>query len=470
MKTLKSRPAPVAQKIVFKTRFGTVRVYTRRHINGCPLQSVNEQHCSCPKWIYCSPKEGQPQRRAIGTPSFTEACEEAQEILRGWDPAIRAAREITHPAAAPAGISIEQAIEQYIGVLAGRKVCDRYLARNAAYFQRRRARKDKHAKAKPVLNPSLLDFLDRDNLTASDPITRMEQLSSAVVRRWQASWRSNDLTSKIWRINSKSFFVWALEAGHLKGLPVFNKGQAVASGNRCGWFTDEQYTRIIEALPFFLVPHTGHARDAKRPLVANYAVRLRAFIEAGRWGGMAVRDIVLFTPARNLDGNVLSYRRHKNRTKTSNPVAIVELYPEVAKRLRSIPGEVGSSAEQPFRFPDSTLDQNCQLWRQRFQKLCVFAGVKEIETEIGERRKPHPHMLRDTCAIDAITHGTKLENVAKMLGHATTDMTQRSYLFWIQKRLDSCLDDQRASLARRPQPSAATSDRKADALGIALVH
>jgi integrase len=37
-------------------------------------------------------------------------------------------------------------------------------------------------------------------------------------------------------------------------------------------------------------------------------------------------------------------------------------------------------------------------------------------------------MLRDTCAIDAITHGTKLENVAKMLGHATTDMTQPSYL------------------------------------------
>jgi integrase len=189
---------------------------------------------------------------------------------------------------------------------------------------------------------------------------------------------------------------------------------------------------------------------------------------------MAVRDIVLFTPARNLDGNVLSYRRHKNRTKRNNPVAIVELYPEVAKRLGSIPAELGSSAEQPFRFPDSTLDQNCELWRKRFQKLCAFAGVKEIETEIGERRKPHPHMLRDTCAIDAITHGTKLENVAKMLGHATTDMTQRSYLFWIQKRLDSCLDDQRASLARRVQSPGATpaasSGRKGDALRVALVH
>jgi integrase len=468
---MRSRHKAGHSKTVFSSIHGTVRVYTRRHINGCALQSANEQHCRCPKWIYSNPKEGRPQRQAAGTPSFTEACEDAQKLLKGFDPEIRAAREINHPAP---GISIEQVVEQYLGVLAGRKVCDRYLRVNASYFQRRKARRDKHAKAKPVLNPSLLDFLDRENLTATDPITRMKQLSSMVIRRWQASWRSNDLTSKTWRINSKSFFVWALEAGHISQLPVFNKGQAVASGNRCGSFSDEQYTRIIEALPFFPVPHAGHVRDTKRPLVANYAMRLRAFIEAGRWGGMAVRDIVLFTPARNLDGNVLSYRRHKNRTKRNNPVAIVELYPEVAKRLGSIPAELGSSAEQPFRFPDSTLDQNCELWRKRFQKLCAFAGVKEIETEIGERRKPHPHMLRDTCAIDAITHGTKLENVAKMLGHATTDMTQRSYLFWIQKRLDSCLDDQRASLARRVQSPGATpaasSGRKGDALRVALVH
>jgi integrase len=472
MKTLKKQPAEPAQKVVFASLYGIVRVYTRRHINGCSFTDPNQQRCSCPKWIYSNPKAGQAQRLAAGTPSFTEACEKAQKILKGLDPEIRAAREITNPAA---GISIERAIEEYLSVLAGRKVVDRYLRIVGSYLRRRGPRKDGHKNAKTVLNPSLLDFLDRENLTSPDPITRMEQITSSVIKRWQTTWRANDLTCRILRIKAKSFFTWALEEGYLRRLPLFDKGQPLASGNRCGHFTDAEYTRIIEALPFFPVPRAGHVREYKRPPITNYAARLRAFIEAGRWAGMAVRDIVLFSPARALEGNVLAYRRHKNRRQKNSPVAVIELYPDVAKRLGSIPAEMGSSAEQPFRFQDSTPDQNCELWRQRFQKLCAFAGIKEIETEIGERRKPHPHMLRDTCAIDAITHGTKLENVAKMLGHATTDMTQRSYLYWIQKRLDSCLDDQRASLARRVQSPigaapAAADDRKGDALRIARVH
>jgi integrase len=441
------RHAP-PQKVVFFSIHGTVRVYTRRHINGCWRTSTNEQNCPCPKWLYCNSRTGKPYREAAGTANFTEACEKAQSILRGFDPLVRS-QEKTEAAA-----TVEDTIEEYLAVLAGRKVVDRYLRIVASYFRRRHPRKDKHANAKPVLNPSLLDFLDAENRELREPIVRMEQLTSAVIKRWQASWRGNDLTCRILRIKARSFFTWALEESHLTRLPVFNKGQALAAGNRCGYFTDDQYRRIIEALPFFPVPHAGRVRDQVRPTIKNFAVRLRAFIEAGRWGGMAIRDIVLFTPARHLDGNVLAYRRHKNRRQKNSPIAVVELYADVANRLRSIPPEAGSNPEQPFRFLDSSDDQNCELWRKRFQKLCAFAGITEIETEIGERRQPHPHMLRDTCAIDAITHGVDLRDVAKMLGHATTDMTERNYLFWVQKSLDSCLASQRASLARRAQPGA----------------
>ena len=64
-------------------------------------------------------------------------------------------------------------------------------------------------------------------------------------------------------------------------------------------------------------------------------------------------------------------------------------------------------------------------------------------------------MLRDTFAIDAISRGVSLENVAKMLGHATVQMTQHSYLFWITKRLDYCIEDQRTALTRLQAPVAA---------------
>jgi integrase len=149
---------------------------------------------------------------------------------------------------------------------------------------------------------------------------------------------------------------------------------------------------------------------------------------------------------------VLTYRRHK-----SSQIASVLLEPAVAARLRSIPPEVGSDSDRPFRFSGNHKEGNCQLWRGRFKNLCDFAGVTEIETEIGVRREPHPHALRDTFAIDAITHGTALENVARMLGHSNTQMVQRSYLFWVQKRIDHCIEDQRAALARRIQVASETA-------------
>jgi integrase len=451
-----------AQKTVFSSRYGTVRIYTRRHINGCLFKGPDEQHCPCPKWIYANPKAGKPFRNAAGTPSFSEACDVAQNVLRGFDPDICAARLIAKPAP---GISIDAALERYFGVLEGRKLSAAYLAGVGKLFLRRKPRRDGKKNNRPeVMNTSFCDFLDRANLTAIEPITRMEQITSDTLIDWQSTWRSNDMTSKCWRTMARSFFRWSLDRAYLKQMPAFDRGAQLVAGNRCGSFTDEQFTRLMQALPFY---------PLSNKLPSSYAARLGAFLEAGRWGGMALCDIVLFSPALNLShDHVLSYRRHKNRKKKNSPIAVVALMPEIAKRLRSVPLEPEARADQPFRFEGMTLIQNCAIWRKRFQALCAFVGITEIETEVGTRRQPHPHMLRDTCAIDAITRGVKLENVAKMLGHANTAMTQRSYLFWIQKRTDHCIADQRAALAGAQVPPVPTDDRSTggNALRLPLIH
>lgn len=434
-------------------RHGRVRVYTRRHINGCQLTDENQQHCPCPKWLYVKPAGLPRYRISAETPSFAEACEIAQRLWKGMDPEIREARKIMAPV--NLGIGIEQAIADYSEVLAARHCAPRYIDNVRSFFRRRLPPKHKR---KPVLNLSLLDFLDRENLTAVTPITRVKQIDSAVLRRWQATWRSNDLTCGEWVKQTRMLLDWLFEEGLLESKKPVIEAPNLIVGNRCGYFTDEQYERLIAGLPFFPVPRAGNARDGHRLPLANYHERLRAFIEAGREGGMAIIDIVQFDPARSLGrDNVLTFRRHKNRTKPTSPFATVALERDVAARLRSIPPENGSDPAKPFRFPDTSLEVNCNLWRRRFQKLCYFVGIKKIETEIGVTKNPHPHMLRDTCAIGAITHGVKLENVAKVLGHSTTAQTQRSYLFWTSKRLDSCVEDQRAALARRGRMNVATS-------------
>jgi hypothetical protein len=57
-----------------------------------------------------------------------------------------------------------------------------------------------------------------------------------------------------------------------------------------------------------------------------------------------------------------------------------------------------------------------------------------------------------------------------MLGHATTQMTQRSYLFWVQKRVDHCIEDQRAALARRIQVAPETANPEPGDVPPALIQ
>ncbi|MGC1452069.1 MAG: tyrosine-type recombinase/integrase [Candidatus Sulfotelmatobacter sp.] len=420
-----------SEKTAYKSLYGKVVVYTRRHINGCKLRDPNETKCTCPKWIYSKPRGGKAVQKAAGTPSYTEACDHARETLRGFDPEIIAAREITQP---KLGLSIEAVIELYEVAQKRRSLSPSSLRTRVVPLNRRSPREYENGRAK---NLSILDFLDRINRTARDPIIRIEQLTSNHLDQWEATWKTNDLTSHVaWRGAVNTFLRWAKLHEHLVREPEFREEHRVRVGNRCGHFDDAQYATLLQTLPFY--------RTANK-VTANDVARLQAFMECGRWAGMAVCDIALFSPHVSLGANnVLTYRRKK-----SGGIASVALEPAVAARLRSVPPEPGSDPERPFLILGRSRQGNQKLWRRRFKRLCDLAGIKEIKTEIGTALSPHPHALRDSFAIDLITHGAAIENVARALGHATTAMTQKSYLFWVQKRIDHCIEDQRAALARR---------------------
>jgi hypothetical protein len=443
-----SKRSGTANRFELITEYGTVRVYTRRHINDCKFTTPDHNHCTCPKWIYSKPRGGKAIQKSAGTPSFAEACATAQKMSRGFDPEISQARAITAPVP---GISLEAALARYYAALRARKVDPAYLTGSITpVFDHRPPRPNNRGRR--AVNLALRDYLDSVTRSALDPVTRVEQITGRLLDDWASAWGTNDLTSKLWRTVATSFFRWA--AGRDYGLhsslitrmnaklPLFGEKIRVKTGNRCGYFAPEQMQTIYAALPFY--------RSQTRWLPAHYAERLRAMIDLGRWGGMAIADIVCFSPRVNLTANnVLTYRRHKNRHK-KDQIAVVLLDPAVAARLRAIPAEHGSLPDQPLRFAGRSEDRARGIWRDRFQDLCNFAGITEIETEVGTVRRAHPHMLRDTFAIDAILRGVSLENVAKMLGHATIEMTQKAYLFWIAQRVDHCIEDQRLALARVP--------------------
>jgi len=423
------RKSQRSRKTIFKSIFGTVIVYTPRHGAPCKLRDRNNNSCGgCPKWLYLKAKGGKAVQRAAGTPNFTEACAEAQRVLRSFDPEIAKAREKNEP---KPGIGIEDAITQYETSLKRRSISEKYLDNCLQPLKRRDPKEYKSGRAK---NTSLLDYLDHANLAVREPVTRMEQLNSDHLDAWAATWKTNDASRHLWRGLVAKFTRWARKHDHIVREPEFREPQRVKAGNRCGFFSNDQIAKLRAALPFWA---------ARFPATANAATRLGAFIDAGRWGGMAIVDIVFLSPRLSIGpNNVLTYRRRK-----SGQIASVLLAPEVAARLRAIPPEPGSDSDRPFRSELSAVG-DCQRWRDRFKSLCAFAGVTEIEAEGGRKIPAHPHGLRDSFAIDSLLRGVGVGNVGRSLGHASSQMTERSYLFWIKQRVDHCIEDQRMALAR----------------------
>jgi len=68
--------------ILLKSAFGSVRPYTH-DIAGWRVQ---DDSCSCPKWLYEHRKGCIRRRYALNTPSLAAAQRIAPQKLRGFDP------------------------------------------------------------------------------------------------------------------------------------------------------------------------------------------------------------------------------------------------------------------------------------------------------------------------------------------------------------------------------------------------
>src|ERR1700733_819900 len=144
---MKDRSHIPHEKTVFTNQHGAVRVYVLRHINGCLSTDPNERWCPCPKHIYFKPRNGKDGRVSAKTPSHAEACEQAQKILRGFDPEIAELRA-QKSQADPAGISVEAALGKYMAAVRSRNVTEDYIDRNLAVVFRRRGQR----RTRPAVN------------------------------------------------------------------------------------------------------------------------------------------------------------------------------------------------------------------------------------------------------------------------------------------------------------------------------
>jgi integrase len=65
-----------------------------------------------------------------------------------------------------------------------------------------------------------------------------------------------------------------------------------------------------------------------------------------------------------------------------------------------------------------------------------FGGAFPIDPETGKSKRAHPHMFRDTFAVEMLLSGASMEQVQTLLGHKSIKTTEKSYVPWVRARQD----------------------------------
>jgi integrase len=253
---------------------------------------------------------------------------------------------------------------------------------------------------------------------------------------WRNTWKLSPSTRAKIQGRIAGFFDWALRRDFVSKNPALGL-ERIKSDDRKPTLalTDEQFAAVLEAGKQV----NGKTADAQR-------VKLRALCLLMRWSGLALGDALTLERTkltREVDGWFkLFLRRQKTGVEVFCTIA-----PQIGNELLALENE----NTRYFFWDGKRREATIQDWIYLFRKLSAAAALKD---EHGEPIPLHSHMLRNSFAIWCFNSDMSVEDVAALLGHTDTKVTQRHYSPWIVSR--------QARLAARVKEAYLRSEAKAE--------
>jgi integrase/recombinase XerD len=152
-----------------------------------------------------------------------------------------------------------------------------------------------------------------------------------------------------------------------------------------------------------------------------------------RWTGLRIRDAVTLERNRlSRDSSTDLWSVMVYQKKTGDPV-YCPIPPDVAQALLAVPAsQKGNMNEQYFFWTGAGLPKTVvSNWQRSYGKLFKLAALKETS---GKLKRCHPHMFRDTFAVESLLAGMRLEEVSTILGHSSVRITEKHYMPWVRAR------------------------------------
>ena len=378
-------------------------VLFRRHLRTCPHKPKGRSYrrCKCPVYVD-GIQDGIDVRQSLKTDSWEEG-ERKLEKLR----------------ASPDGLLLKPKLVS--------EACDLFLADLRG-----------GQKLSPETERKYRDIFKQLNLFCYGVgKTYLKQLQFEDMAAFRSSWPDAALSASKKLERLKSFLSFCVKAGWIEKSPADGLRRPKVIDIPTMPFTQAQMTDIFTACAMKYTDNYG------RVGMPN-SQRLLALTLVLRYSGIRMIDAVCLSENEVIqqpDGTANIFLQQQ---KTGEPVT-APIPSAVLDALRRVPGR--TSSHYFFWSGQGDPKSATRDWQRSFRKLFRVAGISHIPDEIvkpkywqrrltqdGSKVRAHPHMFRDTFAVELLVAGTPIEDVSKLLGHTSIRTTERSYAPWVKVR------------------------------------
>ena len=396
-------------------------VFTR-HSTSCRFSRDRAcRRCNCPKWVG-GQVNGYYFRQSAKTRQWAEAEEVRlkleEALIKGMSPfgAAVATDSAPPPIPTPADppppasrtevpeprapkprprVTVTQAVEAYLADAVSRSVETSTLKKLETIFRKQ--------------------FLA---WTRVEGIEYLDELELDTLLNFRNTWEDGPLAKQKKQSRVIGFFWACVRRRYLTENPAIGLGKIKVVQIPTDYFPPDEVERIIAAT--YIRRGDRGGGDVK----ANQT-RLRTMTLLMRWSGLRIRDAVTLERHRLNGDSLLLYQ-----AKTGTPV-YVPLPPHVVEALENIPP--GPKPNPRYFFWSGNGDPKSAVadWQRSYRRLFKSADIRAAD---GERKRCHPHMFRDTFAVEMLLAGVPIDQVSLLLGHASVKITEKSYAPFVKAR------------------------------------
>jgi integrase len=238
----------------------------------------------------------------------------------------------------------------------------------------------------------------------------LRELDADLLREFRVTWKDAPLASSKKLERLRAFFNHAEESEWITKSPAKAvKAPITDSEAPTLPFSDEELGKLYRAFPKFASERRKHARGPETDHLERFPVLMQVL----EFSGLRIGDACGLTKNDLVKGK-LWVDTAKTGVKVYIPI------PEhVVVEMEKLPLFKGKYF---FWTGNGKVDTAAGNYRRTLRALAEEAGVEDV----------HPHRWRDTVAVRLLENGVPLERVAKILGHKSVRITERSYGPWVR--------------------------------------